>query len=74
MCFRILISFQSQTFIVDEEGTRPYITAVLQDHVLLIKFLTILTLPIYNSFIHGIVLEVVSILAAIDGLCPLLGI
>ena len=30
-----------------------------QDHVLLIKFLTIFLLPIYNSFVHEIVFEIV---------------
>ena len=45
---------------MDEEGTRPCITAVLQDHVLLIKFLTIFPLPIYNAFVHEIVFEIVS--------------
>ena len=33
--------------------------AVLQNHVLLIKFLTIFPLPIYNSFVLEIVFEIV---------------
>ena len=51
MCYFLM----SQTFIVDEEGTRPCIIAVLQDHVLLKKFLTIFPLPV-----HEIVFEIVS--------------
>ena len=58
--FEFSITFQSHTFIVDEEGTRPCITAVLEDHVLLTKFLTIFPSPIYNSFVHEIVFEIVS--------------
>ena len=55
--FNFWISFQSQTFIVDEEGIRPCITAVLQDHVLLTKFLTTFPLSIHNSFLHETVFE-----------------
>ena len=62
MCFQVLnfVSIANIYCAWGRQGTRPCITAVLQDHVLLIKFLTIFQLPIYNSFVHEIVFKIVS--------------